>query len=92
MIPTTYDYLMWQMWNSTHWLTPDVDNYLRRSEKKKEEITEAINKTGIVQNTHKPYHPKLNPRRPVDEHQAKVIAWAITAKSGNYAGERPKRT
>ncbi len=92
MNPITYDYLLWDRWNYNHWLSQGVTDYAKRGIKKKEEITKAIMSTGVVMNTHKPYHPKLNPRRPVDEHQAKVIAHAITAKSGNYAGQRPKRT
>ncbi len=93
MIPTTFDYLLWNMWNYDHWLTRGVDitSYAKRGLKKKEEITQAIMETGIVRNTHQPFHPKENPRHKVDMHQAKVIAHAITAKSGNYAGQRPKR-
>lgn len=55
------------------------------------EVKNAIMDTGVVENTHKPFHPVDNPRRPVDPHQAEVIAYKIAQREGKWSGGRPTR-
>ena len=73
-------------------IADEVKRYKERGERVKQEIFTAIKETGVVRNTHKPFDPKLNPRRKVPTHQAKVIAWSIAKSEGNYVGNRPTRT
>jgi len=81
-------FLMWKRANGARW---SIDRY-QKAHKKRRDIERAIDKTGIVKNTHQPFHKKNNPRSPVEEHQGRVVAWSITKKKyGNYAGDRPKR-
>jgi hypothetical protein len=51
------------------------------------ELKEKIMETGIVENTHKPYHPRWNPRRPVSERQAARVAYSIAKKEGYRVGK-----
>lgn len=51
------------------------------------ELKEQILKTGIVRNTHKPYHPVYNKRYKVSERQAARVAYSIAKSKGLRVGK-----
>ena len=51
------------------------------------ELKEKILETGVVKNTHKPYHSRWNPRYPTSKKQAARIAYSIAKKEGYKVGK-----
>lgn len=91
MLVPTY-FMFWHKW--LVYLRQGRALYARRIQegmRKRAEVKDAIMATGVVRNTHEPFHPKKNPRRLVDSHQAEVIAYKITQREGKWAGGRPTR-